>query len=721
MRIGLVFLLCISQVAAQIAISNLDFERGDPGEVPPGWFVPGSSKEAGYEASTATDGCYKGKCAVLTVGNVENNQRSGNLMNTVDAVSHRGEQVVFRAAVRAEKGAAAMWARVDRAEGRMGFFDNMQDRPIQPGEWRFYEIRGTVDHEATVLHYGVMAHGDARVWVDEASLVFSAVPEPATAVSVETRDAIREQYARVDRAYTTKNFAGLKEVAAPGARVGSAGMTMPVEEALGRIEAALAGASELSVVTSIDSLRLQGADVHVLTTSKQTMKKDGTLSAAIVSSADVWTRIDGEWRLRQSLSTGMREVREPDSPATVRSVAAEMKKQMVVLSGVEAGKPAEDLAAFGRAVGDARVVALGEATHGTREIFQMKHRLLEYLVKAKGFTVFAMEANWPECEAADRYVKTGEGDPATALEDMYFWTWQTEEVLAMLEWMRAFNQQPGDHPMLSFTSFDMQTYTVASRRVSEYVKRYSPEQVGEVESAYSVFQKLSPKTVSSPAFQDAAARAEKIVELITEKRQELVNASSVDAYRTALQAAKIVAQAARLRAPGAGPGYRDEMMAVNARWLLDEVYPGQKMVIWAHNGHVTTEKQASYRPMGSWLRESLGTQLYVLGFAIHTGTVRARTREDGRSMEVVESPLPAAPEGTGTATFSATGAQLFFLDLRSLQGELAKWTSTPHLFRSLGALWDRTNPQDFMRSETLNKAYDGLIYIETTQAARGLE
>jgi hypothetical protein len=72
---------------------------------------------------------------------------------------------------------------------------------------------------------------------------------------------------------------------------------------------------------------------------------------------------------------------------------------------------------------------MGEATHGSREFFQMKHRMLEFLAEKMGFTVFAIEANWPESLAVNDFVLNGEGDPAVALAGMYFWTWNTEEVL----------------------------------------------------------------------------------------------------------------------------------------------------------------------------------------------------------------------------------------------------------------------------------------------------
>ena len=112
-------------------------------------------------------------------------------------------------------------------------------------------------------------------------------------------------------------------------------------------------------------------------------------------------------------------------------------------------------------VGQARVVALGEATHGTREFFQLKHRMLEFLVEEMGFRVFAIEANWPECLAINDYVLHGEGDPEEALAGIYFWTWNTEEVLELIEWMRRYNADPAHEQKLKFYGVDMQ-YTVGA-------------------------------------------------------------------------------------------------------------------------------------------------------------------------------------------------------------------------------------------------------------------
>lgn len=223
---------------------------------------------------------------------------------------------------------------------------------------------------------------------------------------------------------------------------------------------------------------------------------------------------------------------------------------------------------------------------------------------------------------------------------------------------------------------------------------------------------------------DASVQAEGVVKLLESRRKVLTQGSGEGAFREALQAARIVGQASRLRSPGASSDYRDQMMAENVEWLAGEAFPNRKIVLWAHNGHVNAGQSGPYRPMGSWLREAFGNTLYVLGFAIHKGDVRAVTLENGRSSGLISSPVPAAPPGTGTAVLSAVGLPIFFADLKSAiagDGMIQSWLGQPHLFRQCGAVWNRDDAANSnMTSEVLSSSYDGLIFLEDTRAARGL-
>ncbi len=168
--------------------------------------------------------------------------------------------------------------------------------------------------------------------------------------------------------------------------------------------------------------------------------------------------------------------------APTESHLAWLKANAVAVKTVEAGNGFEDLQKLKAAIGSARIVSLGEATHGTREIFQMKHRLTEFLATELGFTIFSIEANMPEAYRVNDYVLHGKGDPKALLNGMYFWTWNTEEVLGMIEWMRQFNASGKGR--IQFTGFDMQTVRVAVEIVEDLLRKVDAEYATKVRPVY---------------------------------------------------------------------------------------------------------------------------------------------------------------------------------------------------------------------------------------------
>jgi erythromycin esterase len=472
----------------------------------------------------------------------------------------------------------------------------------------------------------------------------------------------------------------------------------------------------------VTGVRLSGDDAEVSTKSEVVMATATARPAYELTHVDSWTRTADGWRLKESFEISAHAVAAKADPETVKAVVAELKQRAAPLATVLAGAKMDDLAAFGKAVGDARIVALGEASHGTREFFQMKHRLLEYLVKEKGFTVFAIEANWPEALAADRYIKTGAGDAKAALSAMYFWTWNTEEVRDMIEWMRAFNQAPGKHATLTFTSFDMQTGGVAAQQALDYLKRYSAVDAPAAETAYAEVSALDHAGASDGRAPGASERAAAVLKVFDAKRTEMETASSPAAWRDARQAAAIAYQACQMRTPGKGSFYRDEMMAKNVEWLADEAYPGEKMVLWAHNGHVRFGSEIAGKSMGAWLRERFGRKMYVAGFAFRRGQLRAVGMTNGQMKGLAEQEVAPAPEGSGDAILSAAGMPLFFLDMSSLaaDGPLGRWLGESHLYYDVGAVWQTSSAEANLTPEAPAKSYDGLIFVEEGHAARGL-
>lgn len=178
---------------------------------------------------------------------------------------------------------------------------------------------------------------------------------------------------------------------------------------------------------------------------------------------------------------------EQDTTPTPKQIKW-LRKNAITFDTAEAGSGFDDLKGLREIIGDARIVALGEGTHGTREFFQMKHRLVEFLASEMGFTVFSIEANMPEAYRVDDHVSQGKGDPKKLLDGMYFWTWNTQEVLDMIKWMRDFNKAGKKH--IRFTGFDMQTPDAAVEIVEKYLDEADPDHAKKVRAVYADAKKL---------------------------------------------------------------------------------------------------------------------------------------------------------------------------------------------------------------------------------------
>ena len=185
LRSWFVVLLAVVGGARQQALVNGDFEGDSIGDMPRGWYLPKPCADAGYglevtEAS-ATGG---GKRCVAISGTGGDSRIFGNCMQSLDAAPFRGKRLRFSAAVRCEpadgESRAQLWFRVDRPERQMGFFDNMDDRPIRAEEWQRYEIVGDIADDAEKIALGMMLIGGGTAWFDDVLLEVADVNVPTT-------------------------------------------------------------------------------------------------------------------------------------------------------------------------------------------------------------------------------------------------------------------------------------------------------------------------------------------------------------------------------------------------------------------------------------------------------------------------------------------------------------------------------------------------------------
>ncbi|MBI2214263.1 MAG: erythromycin esterase family protein [Acidobacteria bacterium] len=344
----------------------------------------------------------------------------------------------------------------------------------------------------------------------------------------------------------------------------------------------------------------------------------------------------------------------------------------------------------------------------------MKHRILEFLVEEMGFTVFAIEANLPEADVVDEYVQWGEGSAATALSGMYFWTWDTDEVLDLIEWMREYNLRRGDRPAVHFRGFDAQYVNVAVPRVRDFVARVDATRAGEVRELYRCIDGKNYVTYPSLSLAQQKACRESIGRahaLLEQNRSQYTAASSLEEYERHLRYARIVVQAEAIWTGGARA--RDAFMAENTIWLTDTVHAGKKVVLWAHNYHVAAHQPVA---MGYPLRQHYGSAMVVVGFAFDRGTFNARSWPQGPPGPQT---IASSPPGAYEEFFATAGQPRFLLDLRRLPPVAAQFLAQSRSIWSIGSVYEELSPTRYYRwALPLGAAFDLIVYFETTTASR---
>ena len=395
-------------------------------------------------------------------------------------------------------------------------------------------------------------------------------------------------------------------------------------------------------------------------------------------------------------------------------IVAWLRQNAIAFTTAEAGHGFGDLMPLKQIIGDVRIVALGEATHGTREFFLMKHRLLEFLVEEMGFTSFAIEATWPESNRVNDYIRTGQGDPAALLAGLYFWTWNTQEVLDMILWMR----QNG----VSFHGFDMQFPAMAMENVEAYVAEVDTANQGTYKTLLDGFRPFAHDPASydavSPTTQDFIKnQLQQVHDMMTARRLIYEERSSVEKFAYALQSARVLQQGEHLYSGRDDvTDVRDAYMAENVSWILDQEGPNAKIVLWAHNFHVGVDPVGA-RTMGSHLRQEYQDGMVIVGFNFFKGSFNAVDFDMWNGIgDLTSHTVGPPPEDSYAYHFRGANMPRMILDLRGVDFDstATDWLPGPRRFRIVGALYDDSNPLNYFYDARLPVEYDVIVYFQNT-------
>jgi erythromycin esterase len=408
----------------------------------------------------------------------------------------------------------------------------------------------------------------------------------------------------------------------------------------------------------------------------------------------------------------------PLSRAERSAVVADLRKTVNPLRSAYPGGSDADLAPILRAVGDSRVIAMGEGTHGTSEFFALKDRVFRYLVERDGVRVFAQETNWSDGENIERYLQTGQGNLRNLL-GATFSTWDNQETLDLLQWMRAYNIA---HPhALHFFGIDMQKPDAAATLVIDFYKQFDATDEKRI-AGYEGCIDLPLITVVTqlPGKGAACIESTRLAFEAIAGNAGLESVAGRNAYSTAYHAADVAHEATVMWGQQAfidQATARDRAMARNVEWLTTRLYPESKVFLWAHNVHISVGADAwLWPPMGTYLRAALGPAYFAIGQTFDHGGISA-------------APFPPVtiPPATGNQSeviLREVGISPFFLNFHDVSphSPLGGWLSNPHGFRLIGYISKQSDADLSERDAVyLPRAYDAMTFITESHPAHSFK
>ncbi len=397
-------------------------------------------------------------------------------------------------------------------------------------------------------------------------------------------------------------------------------------------------------------------------------------------------------------------------------------------------------------IGDARFCLLGEATHGTQEFYRERAEITKRLIKEKGFTAVAVEADWPDAFRVNRYVR-GLSDDKNANEALGgfkrfpTWMWRNTVVLDFVEWLREYNSSiPKTTAKVGFYGLDLYSLYTSIEAVLNYLNKIDPEAAKRARYRYSCFEHFGEDTqaygYAATFGMNETCESEVISQLLEIRKRAADYANrdghvAQDEFFFAEQNARLVLNAERyyrtmFRGRVESWNLRDGHMAETLDALVAHLNSqGQqaKVSVWEHNSHLG-DARATYMAdygelnVGQLVREKYEDEAILIGFTTYTGTVTAASDWDGPAER--KRVRPALKESY-EALFHKTDSANFLLTLgnhKRVPGVL----QGPKLERAIGVIYlPRTERQSHYFEAHLARQFDAVIHFDETHALEPLE
>jgi erythromycin esterase-like protein/predicted phosphoribosyltransferase len=397
------------------------------------------------------------------------------------------------------------------------------------------------------------------------------------------------------------------------------------------------------------------------------------------------------------------------------------------------------------ALGRARIVLLGEASHGTHEFYRERVVLTKRLIAEKGFSAVAVEADWPDAYRVNRYVR-GAGrdrDAVEALGDFRrfpAWMWRNADVLDFVGWLRTHNETLPDAHRAGFYGLDLYSLHASMRAVVAFLDKVDPAAAGRARARYGCFDRFGDEMQqyahATGLGVEASCERDVVAQLVELRRQAAEYARrdgrlAQDEYFVAEQNARVVRDAeayyrtmfgGRVESWNLRDHHMTDTLGELARFLEQPDRPA-RLVVWAHNSHLGDARATEMAEhgevnVGQLARERFGADVVSVGFSTYTGTVTAATEWDGPAHRRHVRPALAA---SYEHLLHDCRLGWFLLPLRT-DLDLASALAHPRLERAIGVLYlPETERRSHYFHARLSDQFDYVVHIDETRAVEPLE
>ncbi|HSG89317.1 MAG TPA: protein-L-isoaspartate(D-aspartate) O-methyltransferase [Pseudomonadales bacterium] len=397
---------------------------------------------------------------------------------------------------------------------------------------------------------------------------------------------------------------------------------------------------------------------------------------------------------------------------------------------------AVDLDALLDRIGDARLVLLGEASHGTSEFYEMRARISKELIERKGFRFVAVESDWPDAAQIDHFVRGTRLDPTEEATFSRFptWMWANREVLEFVKWLRDYNRRfNSPEEAIGFYGLDLYSMYASIGAVIAYLDDIDAETAAIARRRYGCLTpwERDPATYGAMALSGRYRSCERdVVDMLQTLMDKRLDYASADGRRflDAVSNAHLVKDAEayyRVMYQGSVKSWnlRDQHMFDTLQRLLDFHDDGARAIVWAHNSHLgnaaaTDMGARGETNVGRLCRERFGDAAYAIGFGTHTGTVAAAS-DWGAPMEI-KRVRPSHPDSYERLCHDA-GLNAFMLPLRDGDAAHVQALRTARLERAIGVIY---RPETELASHYFNavlpRQFDEYIWFDETRAVDAL-